>query len=293
MNLEWAVEHELTSDYGSIFFNKVEATTARVYRIQYETYKIIPSLRVTQDNISQADGSVLHPRWKSGLVAIINVALNVMADDSGETPDFTPACGNDLREMSDELLLHLNAIRQLRDSQRLYWTPTGLGDQQMLTDIELLAIWEPTYDLNGLEAMIQFAVETPFPYAIASTQQTVDIDDGGTMTLTNDGNCPFSPVIKVAPGSGVITITNNDDVDEFGAPLSWVYDSSRPGAVPIGGSYGEVDFFQGTIFQDGDSTDLIAGVSPQLTDYWHLNPGDNDISIDGGDCTILYNDAWA
>jgi hypothetical protein len=292
-NVEWAVEHELTSDYGSLFFNRVDGSTGRVYRIQPDGYKMIPSLRVTQDNLSQADGSVLHPRWTSGLTTVMTVALNVQINpDQG--PDYEPACEQDLREMMDDLILHLNAIRHTHDdNQRLYWTPSGLGDQQLLQNIELLAIWDPTTDLGGLETLVTFAIESPFPYCINSTQHSTDLADGVPTTLTNMGNAAFSPVIKVDGGTANWTITNADDLDPDGVPFTVVYDASRPDAEPIPGSYGEIDFFQGTIYNNGSGADLIAGIDPATTDFWHLNPGDNEITISGATATILWNDAWA
>jgi hypothetical protein len=294
-NLEWEVAHELVSPYGSVKFNDVDAVTGRVFRIQSDTYRMVPSLRVTQDNVSQADGSVLHPRWTSGLVTIVQVAYNIMVDPSQPVGEMTPACGNDLREMHDELVLHLNAIRRNDDANRLYWTPTGLGDRQLLANIQLLAMWDPSYDLAGTEAMVAFAVESPFPYAIASTQVSTVITDGSTVAITNAGTCPFSPVVQIDnQGSNPITLTNLDDLDDDGNPLSVVYDDTRPGAIAIpGGHYAELDFFQGTCFEDGSGADLIAAIDPTLTDFWHLNPGANNIVITGADCTVLSNDAWA
>lgn len=297
-NIEWAVAHQIETIEGTLDINVPDATTGRVYRIAYESYKMIPSLRVTQDNISQADGSVLRPRWKSGLTVVMQVALNIMIDPDGQ--EFEPACESDAKEMADALILHLNSIRKIvTDNQRLIWTPSSpeagpVADDRMLTSIELLQIWDPSYDLNGLETLIQFAVETPFPYAIDATQSSTDIDDGDTVTLSNGGTSPFSPVIKVFGPTDGFTITNYNDIDEFGDPLKLVYDKTRPGGLAIPAAhYGEIDFFQGTIFKDGSGADLIAGIDPTQTDFFHLNPGDNDIEIVGADCTVLYNNAWA
>lgn len=296
-NLEWDIAHQLTSIYGTLDINVPDVDTGRVYRIQPDTYKMIPSLRVTQDNISQADGSVLHPRWTSGLTAIMQVALNIQIDPAG--PDMEPACGADLREMGEELILHLNAMRkQAVDAQRLYWTPTGYGDLRLLQDIMLLAIWDPSYDLSGVENLISFAVESPFPYAIDFTQQEIEIANDATVAITNTGNSPFSPVMLVTgPGGGATTdfqILTDGDPDFDGNDVRLVYDSTRPGAVPIaGGTYAEIDFFQGSVIKNGDGADLIAGINPELTDFFKINPGVNNIQASGCDITVLMNNAWA
>lgn len=299
-NLEWEIPHQLTSIYGALNINVPDPDTGRVYRIQPDSYKMIPSLRVTQDNISQEDGSVLHPRWKSGMTTVMQVALNIMDDpDEGGSKEFKPACGADLREMGEELVLHLNAIRRLAaDVQRLYWTPTDYGDQRLLQDIMLLAIWDPSYDLGGIENLISFAVESPFPYAIDFTQESIEIVNDATVAVTNAGNSPFSPVMQVTgPGGGATTdfqILTDGDPDPDGNARRVVYDSTRPGGVAIpAGHYAEIDFFQGTIFKDGSGADLIAGINPEQTDFFHLNPGVNNIQASGCDITVLNNNAWA
>lgn len=298
MNLEFAVPHKIVSKWGDLLLNVADASTGRKYIIQSDSYKVVPSLRVTQDNISMADGSVLHPRWKTGVVATITVALWIMSDPAdAECADGKPACDSDLREMEEELLLHLNAMRKLETVQRLMWTPKDYGDDRMLTDVQLLAMWDPSFDLGGVEAVIQFALESPFPYGIDATEISTAVGasgSSGTATVTNAGNSPQSPVVQVHGPTSGFTLTNNDDIDEFGDPKSVVYSAARPGGAAIGPlSYAEIDFFRGTIYLNGDSTNLIAGVDPTETDFWALQHGDNDIEITGADCTVLSNNAWA
>jgi hypothetical protein len=79
-NLEWSVPHTIVTPQGSLDLNVVDPASKRKYLIQGANYKIVPSLRVTQDNISQADGSVLHPRWKTGLVVTMTVEYVIASD---------------------------------------------------------------------------------------------------------------------------------------------------------------------------------------------------------------------
>lgn len=290
-NVEWEIPHEIVSPEGSLVLNTVDGSTGRCYQIFPDTYRIGPTLRVTQDNISQGDGSVLHPRWKTGITVTLRIGFHI--HEITTQPDYVPACGADLREMNEELTLHLNALRQLLNvQQRLYWTPTGYGDRRMLDQIQVLSWLEPSVD--GTETFQAFSFESPFPYAIDATENTTSIAASGTATITNSGNAGFSPVVKVNGPAFGFTITNANDVDSLGNPLAIVYDSSRPGALVIApGNYVELDFFRGTAYLNGNSSNLIAGIDPTLSDFWHLVPGDNDISITGAGCDVLWNNAWA
>lgn len=299
MNLEWAVQHTLVSRWGELDINIPDPTTGRKYFIDPTSYKMIPTLRVTQDHISQEDGSVLHPRWKSGVTVIMQVSLLVVANPADPAcADYVPACESDMREMEQTLLLHLNAMRKLETNpQRLRWAPAGYGDERLLDDVQLLNIWDPSYDLGGTEAMIQFALESPFPYGIDATEISTAVGTGSTgggHNVTNAGNCPQSPVVQVTGPCNAFTLTNNNDLDNLGNPKSVVYDQTRPGAVHIPtGHYAEIDFFRGTIYMDGNGANLVAGLDPTLTDFWKLQHGTNDIEIVGADCVVLSNNAWA
>lgn len=292
-NLEFDVLHTLVSKFGELEMGVADLVTGRAYKITSDGYKIVPSLRVTQDNISQEDGSVLHPRWTSGQVAIMKVEYWVMdVLDDGTCPDGAPACGQDLHEMDELLTLHLNAIRkQSTDpavNQRLRWQPTGYGDERMLDNIQLLQIWDPSYDLGGAQAAVTFAVESPFPYAIDATEIDTSLDDGIPTGIGNAGNADQSPVVRVAGPTAGFNLENLTTGEKF------VYDSGRPGAAAIAaGHFAEIDFFRGTVFLDGDADDLVAGVDPIQTDYWKLGANTtSSIWVVGASATVLSNNAW-
>lgn len=292
-NLEWDAVHELVTPEGNLYFNQPNIYNGRTYLTQPDAYKIVPAMRVTQDNLSQTDGSYLHPRWKSGLVATVKVDLVVCP--SLELPDYKPACGADLVAMYDDLAAALNSIRQ-QDAgavQRLIWTPTGAPSLRMIDDIQTLSWLDPTFTPPG--AQLSFAVESPYPYAIDLTQIDTTIDTT-TDTITNTGTAQFMPVCKVHAGGSPVsgfTLTNNSALDEFGNALTFVYDASRLDAVAIpAGHYAEIDFFRGTIFLDGSGADLIAGVDPTVSDFWPLVVGANSITTDC-DAEFLWNPAWA
>lgn len=280
-NLEWEVAHDLVTPGGTVLLNQPDAGTGRTFLVRPEGYSIVPSLRVNAENISQMDGSIPHPRYKTGLVATMTVAY--LINEGGTS--FEPACGADLREMHETLVRALNSIRRLGPSnQRLIWTPTGAG-RRMLNDVQLLS-WLAPEKADENESRVTFSLETPFPYAIDLTQTTTTIG-----TITNPGNADFFPVMHITGGAW--TVQNASVLDRFGNPLKLVYDSTRPGAITPSG-YAEVDFFRGTIFANGDGADLTAGIDPTVSDFFPMVPGSNSMSIFGGGAgSVLWNPAWA
>lgn len=295
-NVEWQVAQKITSSLGELRLNDSASDSSnpgRCYLVDSADYKIVPSLRVTQDNLSMFDGSILHPRWKTGLVATMRVLYTIKP--SNDSPDYLPACGEDLREMHELLMSHLDALRVLHAgaNQRYQWTPTGYGQDRMLTDVQCLAWAEPTHD--GAQTEVTFALETPFPYAIDFTQQTQTIADLATETITNPGSADFYPVIKVHGPSIAFVVVNGSVLDEFGVPLYLEYDGTRPGAHTIAsGHFIEFDFFRGTAFLDGDVDDRMAGVVPTTTDFFPLRKGANDVALSGANhADVLWNPAYS
>jgi hypothetical protein len=78
-----------------------------------------------------------------------------------------------------------------------------------------------------------------------------------------------------------------------------VYDAALPGADPIGGGdYVEINTFYGTAFLNGDGADMLAGIDPNLTTFWPLNVGPNDVDVTGlgtfaaPNATLVWHHAW-
>lgn len=282
-NLEFEVEHQIVSPFGTLNMNVADPDTGYLYKVLSDNYKIVPGMRVTQDNVSQQDGSVLHPSYKTGLVATMTVQYSISND--GGTVNFTYACESQLRLMHEALILHLNALR--KDSanpnteQRLVWYPTGLGEARMLTGVQLLTWTDPQWQDPGWT--VTYSLFCEFPYAIDATEIDTTVNSGGSALIPNAGNAEFFPVIEVASGPSSFTITNTDSGETV------VYDGAA-----IGGTAAELVFFDGTIYVDGDSTDLIAGITPTTTDWFTIKPnGGTNVSISGADMTVKSNNAYA
>lgn len=300
-NVEWDRPHFLVTPLGTLALN---SPSGYRYLIESDGYQIVPSLRVTQDNISQEDGAILHPRWKTGLCAIIKLVYHKTPGATGSDAvsvysgaESEPACGEDLRIMHDTLMAHLDSIRQnVSDAQKLTWTPTSYSGNREMHNIQLLSWPVPAFDLNGTECGVQFTVESPFPYAVDSADETTSISNGGSSNIVQDGSASFNPVVKAnGPFTGM-SIYNMDDLDPDGNPLGVAYDGTRDGAVAVaGGKYILLNFFEGRATLFPDLVDVTAGLDPATTDFWKLRSfgRDNNILVAGCDVDVLWNNAWS
>lgn len=296
-NVEWDVPQQIMSPYGTLDLNTIGSVGARdnvpFFMVREDGYQVSPGkFRPVLDSISQADGSSIQPPYIDGLVATLTVKLYVAVRGAAGATE--PACGEDLRLMNQTLMGVLNSLRSYaadpNTQQRYLWTPTGLGDQRMLTDV-ILASWPaPAYD--GKEVTVTFQLGTPFPYAIDATEIQTAITDGTSELIVNAGNAAQSPVVRVSGPSAAFAVTNLNN----GQVVS--YNSGRAGAVVIpGGHYAEVDFFRGSVtLSGGAGTDIIAGLDPAVTRFFLLAPdeidGPQEIAVAGGDGLVLSNNAY-
>lgn len=285
-NVEWDVPMTLLSPYATLDLNTVlplVGNDAPFYMVQ-PPYQIVPAkFRPVSDSISQADGSSLQPPYIDGLVATLSVKYYVAT--RGDPAAKEPACAEDLRLMHQTLMGVLNSLRAYtadpQAQQRYLWTPTGLGDRRMLTDV-LLASW-PTVAYDGKEVTVTFSLGTPFPYAVDATEIDTVIADGTYVGVTNNGNAADSPVIEVAGATSVFTIENM----ETGEIVAY------NGSTIPGGHFAEIDFFKGTIFLDGSGADLIDGFDPNITDFWLLAPNTTTmVHVVGANITVKSSNSW-
>lgn len=230
-------------------------------------------LRAERTNIPQADGTIPRRRFTESFITELAVQLR-LTDDS-------PACDQDLVDMTDDLMGWLNSI--LNEEGRLLWEPyPGYGDERMYDEARWLedAVW--SLDDGGF-SRITFSVDTPFPYAIDATQQTITVTSGTSpVTLTNTGNTKHYPVIKVNGSFSSFVIENLTTGEQI------EYD----GTTVIGGDYAEIDTFRNTIYLNGDQANLKSGLVIEASDFWGLVPGANQLTTDGPSYDVLFNPPW-
>lgn len=289
VNLEWDAAHELISPLGSVVFNDLgpileDGVTYAYYKLNSSPYQIVPAIRATVDNLSQADGSSLQPPYITGLVASLHVEYWTCVN--GNLDDKAPACGTQVREMDDLLTLNLNALRNQGPTpdgtQRLLWQPTGTAGRRMLTQILMSQWMAPVFfGDDGIGVGVTFAVATPFPYAVDEDFVDVDIADGDTETIPNAGTASYSSVVNVAGSTAEFAITRMDTGDV----VSYV----GPDTIP-GGQHAEIDFFTANIAEEGN--DLIADLDPNVTVFFLVPPGGCPVKIEGADCTFVTRAAY-
>lgn len=231
-----------------------------------------PGMRVTRDNIPQADGDIIHRSFTTGFQMHLAVQFWLTENDR--------ACGEDLRVMWDALMRHLWPL--IRDDGRIQWTPSGYGADRMLNEVRMLE-W-PTVSWQDGVASAEFDLYTRFPYAMDATQQTISLD----AIINNDGNAEFYPVIKVHGPASDFELLN------FTTGLNLSYDAGNPGAAAIaGGHFAEFDFFRNTVYLDGNSTNLKPGINVLGSDFWPIVIGPNVVQLVGdGTAEVLYNTPW-
>jgi hypothetical protein len=294
---EWENPFRIVSPAGTLTLNAAEGTQYR-YLLDPAKCKATLPVRVTDDDVPQGSGKIPHRRWRGGYV--FHLALELWANDK-------PACKGDLRHMLDVLGLHLNAMENTgllpgAPEGRLIWTPSDTTDgadapasDRMLTRAQLLSA--PDASLEDGTTVVEFEIDSSFPYYMEFTQIETDIGDGDTVAVANPGNADFFPVIQAQGPSGGFSIINLDVLDPAGSPLTVTYDASLPGAVAIGGGdYLEIDFFRQTAYLNGSGANRFAGIDMRVSDFFPLAPAelaDNNLQVGGADIVVKSNGAWA
>lgn len=278
MVIEFSIPFTLVSPLGELPIN-TDAGGGAVYRLIPDRCEIDQGIRAARDDMQGSDGWIFHnPRFKTGLS--FRGALELYVGGGSEL-----AIGTDRQEMFDTFMAHIDAM--LDDSGRIRWQPDNDTDERMIDELWTLARPIPG---GNLRKQIQFAFESPFPYAINKTQTTTSINGGATDTLDMIGNVRRGvyPVIHAHGATSAFTIENQT------TGLLIEYDDSLPGAVAIGGGdYVEIDTFRNTVVLNGDVDDRFAGINALTTDFWTLIPGDNVIAPTGCNIDVLWNHGWA
>lgn len=283
-NLEWdCIPVSLTSPQGTLPFNAegVLGGEGGYFLLRPEGCSMGAPLRVSVDDVAVRDGAIPHEVFVSGY----RVSLLVELWESKNQP----ARGNVLVQMNDLLARHLNRCRA--DGQgRVTWNPSG--DDSTFPERMVDDLWwveDLVENREGDSIALGFGFVSPDPYAKVAAQTTTSIADGATETLDNVGSAPFFPVIKVYGATSEFTIENAANGKVFH------YDASQPGASAIGGSgaYVELNFPREVAYLNGNGPSRKAGIDPVASEFFPLEIGENDISIDGASCDVLWQPAFA
>jgi hypothetical protein len=276
-NLEWGIPFTIQSSKGTLALNEVVGDG--YYLLIEDNCEARRPLRVTVDDVPQGDGSIPHHRFTGGYEVNITLAL-------WEASRQQPACDEQARLMAEELMLHLNCL--LNDDGRLFWTPSGLGDQRLLDNARLREVSAWTFGQAG-DPRITFRLDSPFPYVYDFAQESVSLAASTPQSVTNEGNVDTFPVIRVLGPTTAFSLENET------LSQAIVYDSGLPGAVDIGvGEYMEFDFFRNTAYLNGTGASGKPGIDVELSDFWVLQASTpNSIESSGAASTLLFNHSYA
>ena len=280
-------QFDLTNPYNTSMSFNVQ-TASGIYLFDPAGCSLDFTIRSTTDNVPQSDGSILHTRFLTGANMPLTVQLWQDLD--------TVACDSLLREMLDNLSGALRSLINAGDNEgRIAWEVDG-GNERILDDARLLVY--PTYQ-EGSPGVVTFTLDSKYPYAQDLAEATPSaVSDGVPQTLVNTGTAAYFPVFKVNQIGGVvaatpvtqftITVTQGTDVVQF------VYlGNALPGGVSIAAShFAEINCFNNTIYKDGDSSNLKAGVDELNSEYPSFPTGTFDVQIDGCDMDVLWTSAW-
>lgn len=289
---EWANDWSLETPEGTLVFN---AADSNGWVFQLNPLKCTATLpvRVTEDDVPQADGAIPHRRWRSGYG--VHLAIEMLKDEGGE---LDCAEGADLVGMLDLLGLHVNAMIRTGiipglPNARLIFKPTGF-DERMFDFCQLSGTPTPSMDgaLGGVQ--VELDIDTPYPYYIEHAETDTVLGDTGAEIVNNPGNTDFFPVVQVFGPYSSFVLTNLSVTDLDGNPLQIVYDDGLPGASAVDpGDYIEITFFTGRAFLNGSGANRKAGIDLRYSDFFPLVPGDNLLTITDATALIKSNGAWA
>lgn len=273
MIIDWGLEFVLETPQGDITFNAING----------DGPKLVPSacvaqytMRSSKDNIPQADGDEVHRAFRGGY----DISLTVELWEN----DTTVACDEQITVRGDILDGFISSLQNPPDQLgRLVWTPSG-GSSRMFNQLSLWSAPVPAQPEDG-PIVIHFELVSPFPYGMEELEQDETVPPGTTV-VTVPGNTGTYPVLRVQGGGGGV---NDFIISNVTLGAALVYSGA---SIPAG-QYLEINMFAGTAFLNGNGANFIAGFDPQLSEFFYLLPGDNQIDINTPTVDFLINGAWA
>lgn len=267
---EFGVPYSLITPAGTLAFNP--AAGGDGYYLSDIAGMDGGDIRNPVEDLPQHDGTMVHRFFRAGMKVTLRGFILPAAAGATRT-----AAMDNLRGYTDRLLRPTQA--ELVSSCRLRWTPSGASDDRILDAVRL---YQPVTISGANLKDFELTLASPYPYAVNYTQHSQAFAAEATTVLTNAGNTPVYPVIRVTGAFTAATITNAATSESI------VFSS---GSV-AGGHYAEVDCFAKTVYLDGSSTNLLPNLTLP-TRFIRLLPGSNSVTFTGAAGTVLWNDAYA
>lgn len=288
MIANWNVPFYMTSaSYGGgvlLPFNETFAFPAGTGKIvlKQEGCSLAAAVRSTKDNVPQADGSILHRRFLTGMEMQLSAWFWETTGAEGKM-----ACDDLLQSMVDTFMGYAYGLLNAGDNEgRISWLPDGAAPR-MLDDIRL-ASYPKEAHVDGPGMGFEFMIDCALPYA-ENLEQLAPAVPG---VVVNGGNRPTYPVWQIdGPFSGVMTLANTTTGEEFS------YDEDLPEAPNIdAGDYLEIDVFRNSATKIAPGP-VLSNAFPGLvlpdSAFFEIVPGNNTITLSGAPSgNGLINAAW-
>jgi len=255
------------------------------------------TVRQTKDNVPQADGSILHRRFMTGMEMQLVVQ---MWEDNDKI-----ACDSLLEEMLDVFMGYVYGLLNAGDNEgRMTWVPTNgssvSSTSRMLEDIRLLS-YPVESQQGGSPYEVALTVDSVWPYAADFTQLAPSLS-GGSGTVINRGNRPSYPVWQIYGPYDAFVLTDTSVTPN--AIIRWDQTLPGAGAALTNAEYIEIDTFRNSVTKVAAGpvlSNVAAGIDMTASEFFTISPGSHAITVSytSGNVTnnnsskALINAAWA
>lgn len=239
------------------------------------------SLRTAVDPAPQKGGAIVHRALEGARYPGLKVLLQG-ADAPG------------VATYEDTIKSYVGSI--LSTQGRVLFTPPGQAqrfaevnayDMVEFTPVQTGDFGEPV----GFYKVGMIPLVASDPYTYTYTQDVNDILPGGSLAISNLGNAPSFPVLRVYGPFSAFTITNTITAQAV------AMGNANPMSITTG-HYVEIVNKWETCVLDGNVRHIEGYLDVTSTNFWSLSPGSNTITASfvgsGGTTkvTVLSNSAW-
>jgi hypothetical protein len=278
---DWTVPFTLTSTpYTSTLLSLNTPTVlasgdSSIFYLRPDGCQLNATVRQTKDNVPQADGSILHRRFMTGME--MNLVVQMWQDND------KIACDSLLEEMLDLFMGYAYGLLNAGDNEgRISWAPTFgssvSSTSRMLEDIRLLSYPVETQQ-PGSPYEVALTVDSVWPYAADLTQLSPSLS-GGSGTVLNLGNRPTYPVWKIYGPYDAFVLTDTSVTPN--AIIRWDQTLPGAGAALTNAEYIEIDTFRNSVTKVAAGpvlSNVAAGIDMTASEFFTISPGSHSITV--------------
>jgi hypothetical protein len=271
--VEASIPHSIVTPAGTLTFNS--ALTLGQYALD-TVESDMPNIRQDVNPLSGREGGIVQPAWNDPLYPVF----------SGFVIPTTAPVGTSKVTMDDTLKSYLYSIQRADGTWK--WTPSGATERQRVCRLHIA----PSIPEGAGADPFQFTLACADPLAYNSTQTTSSniTFNGAHVSVTNNGNVPTYPVVRMYGAIQAPVVTNQltSEVFTFGS-----------GLTIADGAYVDFDMRLGSAKLSTDGSSVLSKLTIAGSTLWPLYAGAQYILATGtspganAKVQIIYRDAWA